>query len=134
MDKCKVPPTDVGKLRALLGFLGYFRTYIKDFSRKMKPVYDLLQKRDDDKSKTGKRQLDSRKKIEWTAELQAIVEEVVEYLKSPSVIAYPDFDKPFVVHTDASQEGLGAALYQVQDEEMRIISLASRTLSVSEKN
>ena len=134
MDKCKVPPSDVGKLRALLGFLGYFRTYIKDFSRKMKPIYDLLQKTDNDKSKTGKRQLDSKKKIAWTDELQRIVDEVVDYLKSPSVIAYPDFERPFVVHTDASQEGLGAALYQVQDGKMRIISLASRTLSMAEKN
>ena len=29
LDKCKVPPTDIGKLRSLLGFLGYYRTYIK---------------------------------------------------------------------------------------------------------
>ena len=43
LDKCKVPPTDIGQLRSLLGFLGYYRTYIKDFSRKLKPVYDLLQ-------------------------------------------------------------------------------------------
>ena len=134
LEKCKVPPTDVGKLRALLGFLGYYRTYIKDFSRKMKPIYDLLQKTDDDKPKAGKRQLDSKRKIIWTAELQAIVEEVVEYLKSPNVIAYPDFERPFIVHTDASQEGLGAALYQVQDEQTRIVSLASRTLTPAEKN
>ena len=45
-----------------------------------------------------------------------------------------DFSKPFIVHTDASQEGLGAALYQVQDGETRIISLASRTLTPSERN
>ena len=35
LDKCKVPPTNVGKLRSLLGFLGYYRTYIQDFSRKV---------------------------------------------------------------------------------------------------
>ena len=73
-------------------------------------------------------------KIAWTEELQKIVEEVVEYLKSPNVIAYPDFSKPFVVHTDASQEGLGAALYQEQEGKVRIISLASRTLTAAEQN
>ena len=142
LDKCKVPPKDVGKLRALLGFLGYYRTYIKDFSRKMKPVYDLLQKKDEKKPeqkpgkkpKAGNHQLDSRAKITWSEELQKIVDEVVEYLKSPNVLAYPDFSKPFLVHTDASQEGLGAALYQVQEGKTRIISLASRTLTPAERN
>ena len=134
LDKCKVPPTNVGQLRSVLGFLGYYRTYIKDFSRKVKPIYDLLQHTDEKKPKTGKKQLDSRTKIEWTDELQKIVEDLVEYLKSPEVIAYPDFSKPFVVHTDASQEGLGAALYQEQDGKLRIISLASRTLSATERN
>ena len=111
LDKCKVPPTNVGKLRSLLGFLGYYRTYIQGFSKKVKPMYDLLQHSEGKKPKEGKKQLDSRAKIVWSEDLQKIVEEIVEYLKSPQVIAYPDFSKPFIVHTDASQEGLGAALY-----------------------
>ena len=134
LDKCKVPPTDVGKLRSLLGFLGYYRTYIKDFSRKMKPIYDLLQHTDAKKPKAGKKQLDSRMKIVWSDELQRIVEEVIDHLKSGNVVAYPDFSKPFVVHTDASQDGLGAALYQEQEGQLRIISLASRTLTTAEQN
>lgn len=134
LDKCKVPPTDIGKLRSLLGFLGYYRTYIQNFSKKMKPVYDLLQHTEDQKPKNGKRQLDSKKKITWNDDLQKLVEEVVEYVKSPNVIAYPDFSQPFIVHTDASQEGLGAALYQEQENKMRIISLASRTLNPAERN
>ena len=62
------------------------------------------------------------------------MEDIVKHLKSPNVIAYPDFSKPFVVHTDASQEGLGAALYQDQDGKTKIVSLASRTLTPAEKN
>ena len=62
------------------------------------------------------------------------MEDIVEHLKSPNVIAYPDFSQPFIVHTDASQEGLGAALYQVQEGKTKIISLASRTLTPAEKN
>ena len=134
LEKCKVPPTNVGKLRSLLGFLGYYRTYIKDFSRRVRPVYDLLQKDGQNGASSGKKQLDSKAKINWTASHQKIVDEIVDYLKSPNVIAYPDFSKPFIVHTDASQDGLGAALYQVQDGKTRIISLASRTLTPAEKN
>lgn len=40
--KNKVPNT-VGEVRKLLGFLSYYRTYIQDFSRIAKPMYELLQ-------------------------------------------------------------------------------------------
>eukprot|EP00795_Rhopilema_esculentum_P017596 gene17596-9235_t len=49
-------------------------------------------------------------------------------------MAYPEFDKPFVLHTDASQEGLGAVLYQRQDGIMRVIGYASRTITPAEQN
>ena len=35
-------PTNIGELRQLLGFLGFFRKYVADFSRRAKPLYDLL--------------------------------------------------------------------------------------------
>lgn len=55
-------------------------------------------------------------------------------LTFPPVMAFPDFTKPFVLHTDASQEGLGALLYQEQDGKLRVLGYASRTLTPSEKN
>ena len=78
-----------------MGFLGYYRTYVQDFSRKVKPIYDLLHLNEDKKPKEGKKQLDSRTKIVWNDELQKIVEDIVDYLKSLQVMAYPDFSKPF---------------------------------------
>lgn len=48
-------------------------------------------------------------------------------------MAYPDFSIPFVLHTDALQEGLGAVLYQKQQGKMRVIGYASCTLSPAEK-
>ena len=132
LEKCKIPPKNIGELRSIIGFLGYYRTYLKDFSRKLKPVYDLLQKEPD--GKTLKKHLDAKRKIVWKAEFQNIVNNMVDELKSPRVIAYPDFSVPFTVHCDASQMGLGAALYQEQEGVTRIISLASRTLTPAEKN
>ena len=35
-------PTNIGELRQLLGSLGFFRKYVADFSRRAKPLYDLL--------------------------------------------------------------------------------------------
>ena len=63
-----------------------------------------------------------------------IVNEIIECLKSPEVIAYPDFESPFFMTCDASNDGLGAVLYQKQNGVNRVISYASRTLSDAEKN
>ena len=49
------------------------------------------------------------------------------------VLAYADYTKPFRLHTDTSESGLGAVLYQKQtDGTEGVIAYASRTLSQSE--
>ena len=51
------------------------------------------------------------------------------------VLSYPSFDKPFTLKTDASIEGLGAALSQPQDDgHLYSIAFASRAFSPLEKN
>ena len=49
-------------------------------------------------------------------------------------MSYSDFTKPFIVHCDASEKGLGAVLYQGTDGEMKTISYDSRTLTPAEKS
>lgn len=49
-------------------------------------------------------------------------------------MAYPDLEKPFILYVDASEEGLGAVLYQRQDGALRVIAYGSRTLTAAEKN
>ena len=108
----------------------------------MKPLYDLLKKGEDEKGKKGKKvtgkkvgqRHDSKDPIEWKEVHQKILDEMIAYLKSPEVIAYPEFEKPFFMTCDASNQGLGAVLYQTQEGVDRVISYASRTLSDAEKN
>ena len=141
LQKFKEPPKTVGEVRSLLGFLGYYRCYVQDFSRKLKPLYDLLKgtggcPKKGEKSKMGKKQQphDSKMAVKWTGEHQQILESVVEYLQSPAVMAYPDYQLPFFMHCDASNQGLGAVLYQTQEGVDRVICYGSRTLSEAEKN
>ena len=49
-------------------------------------------------------------------------------------MAYIDFKSPYILHADASNDGLGAVLYQYQDNQRRVIACASRSLSTSERN
>ncbi|KAL6462573.1 hypothetical protein MHYP_G00289950 [Metynnis hypsauchen] len=135
-------PATVGEVRALLGFLSYYRSFIQDFSRLARPLFELLQgSRESGKASTSKSakgrtnsQLPSRTPVQWTAEHTEVVEAIVKRLTSPPVLAYPDFNLPFILHTDASNKGLGAVLYQQQLDRLRVIAYGSRTLTTAEKN
>lgn len=67
----------------------------------------------------------------WSVECQQAFEEIINKLTSP-VLGYANPKLPYVLHMDASTTGLGAALYQEQDGETRVIAYASRCLSHSE--
>lgn len=60
-----------------------------------------------------------------------VLNQLVETLTKPSILGYPDFDQPFALHCDASQDRLGAALYQRQQGKMRVIAYGCRSLSQS---
>lgn len=84
--------------------------------------------------KTKGPQLPSRTPVEWKIEHQRTLETLIDMLMKPPVMAYPDFNLPFTLHTDASEKGIGAILYQHQDGKLRVIGYASRTLSPAERN
>lgn len=137
--KEKTPKT-VGDVRRLLGFLSYYRSYVQDFSRIARPLYELLQIKSSSsplkpaRGKTKGPQLPSRTPVEWTSEHQQVLEKLINVLTNPPVLAYPDFNQPFTLHTDASQQGLGAVLYQNQGGKIRVIGYGSRTLTPTEQN
>ena len=58
----------------------------------------------------------------------------MDFLISAPILAYPDYDVLFILHTDASKDGLGAVLYQEQGGEERVIGYGSRSLTPAEKN
>ena len=46
-------------------------------------------------------------------------------MKSPKVMSYPDFNKPFSIHCDFNELGLGVVLYQEQERQQKVICYAS---------
>ena len=138
-------PKTVGDVRKLLGLLGYYRKYIQDFSRIAQPLFELLKTpvvkinklltQTERRSRKGNgTQAQSSHSIVWSQEHQGVLEKLVDCLANPPILGYPDYDLPFVLHTDASNEGLGAVLYQRQSGKMRVIGYGSRTLTTAEKN
>ena len=129
-------PTNVTELRKFLGLAGYYRRFVDSFSRKAKPLTDLLggtptKKRK--KKKTDQLRL-SPPPWTWGPSQQKAFDTLKEALMSPPILVYPDYDEPFVLHTDASGDGLGAVLCQERDGLEGVVSYASRSLSHSEKN
>ena len=72
--------------------------------------------------------------IEWTEQCEQAFNKLKGICSDTPILAYADYSKCFKVHTDASKQGLGAVLYQDQDDgTTRVIAYASRNLTKSEK-
>ena len=79
-----------------------------------------------------KNDLKKNKVIEWSDEFKEAFRELKEICTTPPILAYADFSKPFKLHTVSCTLGLGAILYQNQNEVDWGIGYASRFLSKTE--
>lgn len=124
-------PSTVGDVRKLLGLLGYHRQYIPNFSQTAKCLFELLHAGSDSVRKGSP---GSKTKITWTDKHKQALNNLINAVTTPPVLQYPDWNKEFVLFTDACKDGLGAALYQEQEGVLKPTAFASRTLSPAEKN
>ena len=108
-------PTSVTEVRSFLGLAGYYRRFVKDFSRLSLPLTQLLQK---------------GVKYEWTPERECSFEELKRRLVTAPILAMPISGMEYTVYTDASHFGLGCVLMQ----DGHVIAYASRQLRNHEKN
>ena len=105
------------------GLAGHYRRFTKGFANIACPLYDVLGK----EVKMGLVDLPPKA---WEA--MAILKRKVQ---SAPVLVFPDFEKPFLLETDASKEGPGVVLSQKQsDGQYHPIAFGSRSLTLAEKN
>ena len=116
-------PHNVNTVRKFLGFVNYYRKFIKDYSKIARPLYNLIS------GDNAKRRTNS---VEWSHSAEEAFQTLIDRCTHAPILAYADFSLPFELHIDASGIGLGAILYQTQEGKKRVIVYASRTLSQSE--
>ena len=118
-------PKNITQVRSFLGFCNYYRKFIKNYAQIAKPLYTLIMG-DNAKKKTNE--------VQWTDTCEQAFGRLKEICSETPVLAYADYTKVFKIHTDASEMGLDAVLYQDQDDgTTRVVTYASGNLSKSEK-
>ena len=126
VDKAKIDiisslpyPTTVRDIKSFLGHAGFYRRFIKDFSKIALPLSNLLQK---------------DAVFEFTDACKTAFNELKTALTSAPIIQAPDWTLPFEIMSDASDHAVGAVLGQRKDKRPHAIYYASRTLDTAQRN
>lgn len=114
-------PTSKKQIRSFLGLVGFYRRFVPSFAEIAVPLTDATKDR-------------APVKVVWSEACEQAFQLLKERLCEQPVCALPDFDKTFVLRTDASDTGLGAILIQDQGYGDQTIGCASRKLNSAEQN
>ena len=116
-------PETVHDVRSFLGFTNYYQKFVYKYAQKAKPLNKLI---------SGDNAKKKHRKVEWTDEA---FEKLKDACTDTPILAYAEYKRPFRLNTDASERGLGAVLYQTQEDgTQQVIAYASRSLSKTERN
>ena len=117
--KTLAPPTAVKGIRSFLGHAGFYRRFIKDFSKIAKPLCRLLEK---------------DTKFSFDDSCKAAFEEIKIRLVQALIMAAPEWDQGFEIMCDASDFAMGAVLGQRKEKTFKAIYYASRTFNEAQEN
>ena len=112
-------PTTVKEVQSFLGLASYYRRFIARFSNIARPLHRLTEK---------------GQQFVWSEECEAAFQVLKTRLIEAPILAYPDPEQEYILDTDASNEGIGAVLSQLQGGRERVICYASRSLNKAERN
>lgn len=110
-------PKTQKEIKSFLGLVGYYRKFIPDFAKLTKPMTKCLKK---------------NAKVIHSEDFKEAYEKSKQLLINSPILQYPDFEKSFILTTDASDVAIGAVLSQGSVGSDKPIAYASRTLSETE--
>jgi hypothetical protein len=111
-------PKSVKDVRAFLGLASFYRRLVQGFAEMAKPLTELTRK---------------DREFTWGPSQQKAFEELKVRLCTTPVMAYPNFELPFILTTDASKRAVAAILSQVQHAVERPIAYSSRQMNKAEQ-
>ena len=117
--KTLLPPITVKGIRSFLGHAGFYRRFIRDFSKIAKPLCRLLEK---------------DAKFNFDESYQSSSEKIKSRLVEAPIMAKPDRTKEFEIMCDVSDYAMGAVLGQKTDKMFRAIYYANKTFNEAQEN
>ncbi|KIH66015.1 integrase core domain protein [Ancylostoma duodenale] len=110
-------PKNATDVKSFLGMCSFFRRFIHNFANIAAPLTALTKKDNP---------------FNWTSECDEAVMRLKAALRSAPILAAPRLGQPFLIETDSSSKGVAGVLKQEQDDTVRVIAYASRTLNKHE--
>ena len=111
-------PNRVKAVRQFVGFVGYYRRFVKNFAELADPLVSLTRK---------------GVPFVWGSEQQRAFDALKACLLSAPILGFPTEEDRFVLDTDASLFAIGGVLSQIQNGEEVVIAYASRSLRLSQR-
>ena len=139
-------PSNAKELHSFLGLASYYHQFIPNFTCIAKCLHQLVGLTNVKKTKGKRKEAISLEELKnkldmtlpkfvWASEHQKAFDALKLALTTAPVLGYPDFEREFILKTDASLRGLGAVLSQVDDQgKTHVIAYASWTLRPSERS
>ena len=109
------PPRTVKQVRKFLGFINFYKDFIKNRSTILQPIVNLTKK---------------QTPFKWTQVQDQAFHNIKQALAKDTLLIYPDPNLPFDVYTDASDTAIALAIFQ----KSKPVSFFSQTLSQSQRN
>ena len=113
-----IAPSTIKGVREFLGFTGYYRRFVPDYSTVAQPLVRLLGK---------------DCKFKWTDACQDAFKALRALLIKAPVLAFPKEDLPYIVDTDASDYGIGGVLSQCIEGTEHVIAYYSKSLNPAQQ-